>query len=210
MTDEQFPGNPKLAAPKGPRQPELKEDGPSIQGEVIIRKKGIGRRLKEIFFGGDFKNAARYVAAEVALPAVRNMVVDTVSKGVERVIFGPDRASRGRSTNYGGRTTYNQPIVRSYSSAMLPHQPPYLTRNARMQTDDIILSSREDCEAVLEYLGDCIDKDKVATKADLLNFLGRPWQFTDQKWGWGFIGNAEIVQIREGWLLDLPPMEAIQ
>jgi len=79
-----------------------------------------------------------------------------------------------------------------------------------MQTDDIILSSREDCEAVLEYLGGCIDKDKDATKADLLNFLGRPWQFTDQKWGWGFIGNAEIVQIREGWLLDLPPMEAIQ
>lgn len=222
MTDAQFPGNAKnpveqraasrAAKAIAAQQPEVQENGPSIQGEVIIRKKTIGRRLKEIFFGGDFKNAARYVAAEVALPAVRNMVVDTVSKGVERVIFGPDRSSSVRSgrTSYGGRTQYSQPIVRSYSSVMLPHQPPYLSRNARQQADDIILSSREDCEATLEYLGNCIDKDGVALLSDLLNFLGRPWKFTDQKWGWSFIGNAEVVQIREGWLLDLPPMEPIQ
>lgn len=210
MTDEQFPGNAKL--PKQGKRPSEEPPQPVIQGEVIIRKKSVGRKIKEIFFGGDFKNAARYVMAEVALPAVRNMVVDTVSKGVERVIFGPDRSSVSRSsrTSYGGRTQYSQPIVRSYSSVMLPHQPPYLSRQARMQTDDIILSSREDCEATLEYLGNCIDKDRVATKADLLEFLGRPWQFTDQKWGWSFIGNAEVVQIREGWLLDLPPMEPIQ
>jgi hypothetical protein len=206
MTDEnQFPGNPKISktTERVPREA-------IVSGEVVIRKKSIGRKIKDIFFGGDFKNAARYVAAEVALPAFRNMVVDTVTKGVERVIFGPDRASqRSRTPNYSGRTIYNAPVSRQYSSVMLPHQPPYLSRNARMDLGDLIFPSREEAEGVLEMLGDIIDKEKVATKMELMEICGRPTQYTDQKWGWSFIGNAEIIQIREGWLLDLPPMEPI-
>lgn len=205
MTDEQFPGNPKLSktSDKTPREP-------IVVGEVVIRKKSIGRRIKDIFFGGDFKTAARYVAAEVALPAFRNMVVDTTTKGIERVIFGPERSSqRSRQPNYSGRTIYNAPVNRQYSSVMLPHQPPYLSRNARMELGDLIFTSREEAESVLEMLGDIIDKEKVATKMELLEICGRPTQYTDQKWGWSFIGNAEIIQIREGWLLDLPPMEQI-
>ena len=76
--------------------------------------------------------------------------------------------------------------------------------------EDIILPMKEDCEIVLDYLMDIIDKEKVATKADLMHILGRPWDYTAQMWGWGFLGNAEIVQLREGFLLDLPPMEPLQ
>lgn len=78
-----------------------------------------------------------------------------------------------------------------------------------MELGDLIFTSREEAESVLEMLGDIIDKEKVATKMELLEICGRPTQYTDQKWGWSFIGNAEIIQIREGWLLDLPPMEQI-
>lgn len=213
MSDEQFPGNPKhaklskmVAAP----EEEKRVEGPVVTGEVVMRKKGVVRKIKDIFFGGDFKNAGRYVLAEVALPALRNMVVDTTSKGIERVIFGPDRAAqRSRSTNYGPRVQYNNPIGSRYQSAMLPHQPPYLSRNARMDVGDIILPSREDCEVVLEKLGDIVDKFRTASKSDLMELLGQPSAYTDQKWGWSFLGSAEISQIREGWILDLPPMEPI-
>lgn len=210
MSDEIFPGNPKLQkmvaqpAEKAPREPV-------VQGEVVIRKKSLGRKIKDIFFGGDFKNAARYVAAEVALPAFRNMIVDTTTKGIERVIYGPDRAtSRTRSPQYGGRTAYYTPPSRTpYQSVMLPNQPPYLSRHARQEVGDLIFYSREEAEAVLETLGDIIDKEKVASKAELMEICGKPTQYTDQKWGWSFIGSAEIIQVREGWLLDLPPMEPI-
>lgn len=207
MTDEQqFPGNPKMS-----KKTEHVPREAVVVNEVVVRKKSVGRKIKDVFFGGDFKNAARYVAAEVALPAFRNMIVDTTTKGIERVIFGPERsASRSSRPSYSGRTVYNAPVSRNqYTSVMLPHQPPYLSKNARMDLGDLIFTSREEAEAVLEMLGDIIDKEKVATKMELMEICGRPTQYTDQKWGWSFIGAAEIIQIREGWLLELPPMEPI-
>ncbi len=207
MTDEQFPNNSKHAA--RPEDEARVQGAMELQNEVIIRKKGIGRKFKDIFFGGSFKASAQYVVAEVALPALRTMIVDTTSKGIERVIFGPGNAvARSRSTtNYGPRVQYNNPVARQ--STMLPHQPPFLSRNARQDFGDIILSTREECENVLERLSDLIDKFKSASKQDLMVLLNQPSQYTDMKWGWGFLGNAEIIQVREGWLLDLPPMEPL-
>lgn len=206
MTDEQFPGNPKIS--KATRQREL-PDPPVLSGEVIMRKTPIGRKLKQIFLGGDFKGAAKSTIYNTVIPDMRELIFDSFVGFVKSVVFPTGRdAQRSRSPiNTTSRTSYNMPIPRS---AMLPHQPPFLSRHGRMQMEDIILPLKEDCEAVLEYLSDIIDKDKVATKADLMHFFGRPWDFTAQSWGWGFLGNAEIVQLREGWLLDLPPMEPIQ
>lgn len=207
MTNEQFPNNAKHA---GKPEDETRVQGAlDLQATPILRKKGIGRKLKDIFFGGNFRSAGQYVMAEVALPAIRNMIVDTTTKGIERVVMPNSVAARSRSNNnYGPRIQYNNPISRQ-TSVMLPGQPPYLSRNARQDFGDIILSTREECEMVLEQLGDIIDKFKTASKQDLMVLLNQPTQYTDMKWGWAFLGNAEIIQVREGWLLDLPPMEPL-
>lgn len=206
MSDDQFPGNPKVN--KATRQREL-PDPPVLSGEVVIRKTPIGRKLKQIFFGGDFKGAARQTVAEVLVPDMRELVWDSFTGFAKKIVFptGRDQQRSRSPINTGSRTTYNMPLQRP--SVMLPNQPPYLSRHGRMQVEDIILQTKEDCEAVLDYLMDIIDKEKLASKADLMHVLGRPWDFTAQSWGWGFLGNAEIVQLREGYLLDLPPMEPI-
>jgi len=207
MSDEQFPGNPKVNKAARPNR-EL-PDPPVLSGEVVMRKTPIGRRLKQIFFGGDFKGAARSTVAEVLVPDMRELVWDSLTGFAKKIVFpsGRDQQRSRGPINATSRTTYNMPLQRQ--SVMLPHQPPYLSRHGRMQVEDIILPMKEDCEAVLDYLMDIIDKEKLATKADLMHVLGRPWDFTAQSWGWGFLGNAEIVQLREGYLLDLPPMEPI-
>lgn len=207
MSDAQFPGNPKVS--KAVRLNRELPDPPVLSGEVVIRKTPIGRKLKQIFFGGDFKGAARSTVAEVLVPDMRELVWDSFTGFAKKIVFpsGRDQQRGGRNPiNTSSRTTYNMPLQRS---AMLPHQPPYLSRHGRMQVEDIILQTKEDCEMVLDYLMDIIDKEQVASKADLMHVLGRPWDFTAQSWGWGFLGNAEIVQVREGHLLDLPPMEPI-
>lgn len=205
MSDAEFPGNPKVN--KTIRQREL-PDPPVLSGDVVIRKTPIGRKLKQIFFGGDFKGAARSTVAEVLVPDMRELVWDSFTGFAKKIVFPSGRdQQRGRSPiNATSRTTYNMPLQRS---AMLPNQPPYLSRHGRMQVEDIILPTREDCEQILDYLTDIIDKERLATKADLMHALGRQWDFTAQSWGWGFLGNAEIVQLREGYLLDLPPMEPV-
>ena len=211
MSDDQFQGNPMVNKP-GKQQKEM-APAPTLSGEVIIRKTPIGRKLKQIFFGGDFKGAARQTVAEVLIPDMRELIWDSFTGFAKKIVFpsGRDQARSRGPISTSSRTTYNMPIQRSaYSSAMLPGQPPHLSRHGRMQMEDIILPMKEDCEIVLDYLMDIIDKEKVATKADLMHILGRPWDYTAQMWGWGFLGNAEIVQLREGFLLDLPPMEPLQ
>lgn len=186
-----------------------------ISGEIVTRKKPLGKRFKEIFFGGEFKGAARYVAADVLLPAFRNLVVDGVTKGVERVIYG-ESSSRRRAIDYRSRTQYNNFFAREREPrgrGYLPDQPPYPgpreLRREKREIEEIILSSRQEAELVLERLTDIIDMYEVASVADLKDLLGITTNHVDNKWGWTFLNNVEVRQIREGYLIDLPYPEVI-
>ena len=65
-----------------------------ITGEVVQKPKNLGRRFKDVFFGGDTKQAAKFVASDVLLPAMRNLIVDMVTKGAERMIYGESNYRR--------------------------------------------------------------------------------------------------------------------
>ena len=73
----------------------------------------------------------------------------------------------------------------------------------------MILASREEAELVLERLLDIISKYEVASLADLYDLTGLPSSHVDNKWGWTYLNNTEIRQVRDGYLLDLPPLEEI-
>jgi len=180
-----------------------------VTGEVVQKKKSVGQKFKGIFFGGELKGAARYIAADVLLPALRNLLVDTTSKGIERVVYGESSAQRRRTVGYGSRIQYNNPIARR-DHAYLPNQPAHSTmRQVRRDTNEFVLASREEAELVLERLNDIVDKYEIASLADLYQLMGLPTSAIDNKWGWISLVNAEIRQARDGYVLDLPPTEEI-
>lgn len=184
-----------------------------VTTEVIQKKKSIGRKFRDVFFGGDFKSAARYVAADVLLPALRNMVVDTTTKAIERAIYGESMGARRRgSVDYRSYTQYNSPILsRPYTH--LPDQPRrYLEasrQNIRREENDIIIPSKSEAERVVEQLIDIVEKYDQASVADYYELIGLPTQHTDNKWGWTSLSRAEIRQVREGYSINLPPPEPI-
>jgi hypothetical protein len=93
---------------------------------------------------------------------------------------------------------------------MLPDQPPHISQSRRRQdVGEIILASKADAEAVLEEMMDVINDYDVVSVADLNACLGRPSSYVDNNWGWTILKPVDIRQIREGFLLDLPPAEAI-
>lgn len=190
------------------KDPTAKKVEKVVSGEVVQRKKSVGRRFKDVFLGGEFNSATRYIAAEVLLPALRNMVVDATTKGVERMIYGDSNMARRPSGGHRPRVSYQTPVERGYSRpaprANLPDQP------RRGQTADIILASREEAETVLERLGDIIETYDVASVADLHDLVGLPNTYVDNNWGWPSLQYARVVQIREGFLLDLPPVEPLK
>jgi hypothetical protein len=73
----------------------------------------------------------------------------------------------------------------------------------------VILSSREDAERVLEQLLDIIEKYDVASWADLCELVGWPSTPIDNKWGWTYLTNVSVRQVRDGYMIDLPGLEAV-
>lgn len=207
-----FPGNShNVTGKSSPKDtPKQKEVTKVVTGEVVQRKKPLGRRFKDIFMGGDIKGVARYIAADVLLPAVRNMVVDATSEGIKRMMYGESTARHRRNVDpMRSRVSYNSPVDRGpMRSTMLPDQPPYSSRR-RQDPNEIILVSREEAELVVERLADLIDNFDVATVGDFHELVGLPSTYVDNKWGWTAIRGVDIRQVREGYLIELPPVEPI-
>lgn len=183
-----------------------------VTGEVVQKPRGIGYKFKEVFFGGDFKNALRFVAGDVLLPAFRNLLVDSITKGTERVVYGESYRSRQYTPDMRSRIQYNNPLARPADPRTvprLPDQAPRSYRASRREIDNILLRSREDADLVIERMIDIVDKYEVVSLAELNELLGLPTSHIDQKWGWTSVNNFSIRQVRDGYLLELPPPEEI-
>lgn len=184
-----------------------------IVGEVVTRPMPLGTKFKTIFFGSSAKDVARFVAESVLLPALRKLVVDTVSEGAQRMMYGGSQQSMRRTPEYRPRVTYNNPIQRP---ALYPADPrsgranlPDQYGTNRREGNQIIFANREEAELVLERLLDIINQFDVASLADLYDLVGLPTTHVDNKWGWTFMPGVQIRQVREGFLLDLPAAEPI-
>jgi hypothetical protein len=213
MPEMDYQGNSKRAKEASDAEEKKKEIEPVVTGEVIKRERSFGQKFKTIFFGGEFKSSLKFVAADVLLPALRNMVFDSGSRGLERLVYGEAIRSRRPSqhTDYRSSYSYNRPLYRDdpryQRPGFLPDQRPM--RQVRRETNDYVLASRQEADTVLERLGDIIEKYGVASIADLHQLMGLPVSPIENKWGWTYLNNAEVRQVRDGFLLDLPSAEEV-
>jgi hypothetical protein len=218
-----FPGNSNTSKQQQakPRRKEPTQKGSKqekkvekvVTGEVIKKPKSLGRRTKDIFLGEELKTAGRYILQDVLVPALKNLMVDTTTKGIERVIYGDQPSIR--RTQVGGsqtRISYNTPVNRSRLLANLPDQPSVprpIHGRRRHNVDDILLASSQEAELVVEGLKNIIEQYEAASVADLYELIGMPSAYTDNQWGWYVLHPVNIRQVREGYLIDLPPVEPI-
>lgn len=195
-------------------KPEKKKVERVVSGAVVVQKKSLGRKFRDLFIEADFKSVVKYIIAEVLIPAARNTIVDASTKGVERMMYG-ESSMRRRHMGGGPRITYNNPINRGGYRDSGHRAPPIeigvrsSSQPSRHSKEDFILSSREEAELVLERMNDIIDTYEVVSVADLNELVGFPTTHQDNKWGWTFLGDVQIRQIREGYLIDFPPAEPI-
>jgi hypothetical protein len=145
---------------------------------------------------------------DILVPAVRNLLYDTVVGGTGRVIFGQ---GRGRSRGVVGerasslRTRYDQMSDRGEPRRMLSRED-----RATHNFDDIVLEHRQEADNVIEALAERIDVYRAASVADLYDFVGVTGSYADRNWGWTDLRDARIQQVRAGWLLDLPRPEPLR
>jgi hypothetical protein len=76
--EEQFPSNSQQPPKKAtePRPKEKKRVEKVIEGEVVRRKKPLGKRFKELFAPQDTKSAGEYILLDILVPGAKDIVVD--------------------------------------------------------------------------------------------------------------------------------------
>lgn len=215
---DEFPGNSKTrkagdtakAVPKKKAVVTEKVVEKVVKGEAVQAKPSMMRRFKETFFGDDASNVGRYVMRDVILPAVKDLIVDAGTGALERMIFGEVRSKKRQRSGGGSHYQYNTPIGRA-SSRGRDYPPEPRSARTKHSVTDVILPTREDCEAVIEGMNDILDKYEEASAADFWELIGLPHSHTDNKWGWiGELEFANVQQTRDGWLLVLPEPELIE
>jgi len=196
---------------KDKKQKPEKQIERTIHTEVLVQKKTIGQKFKGLFIEADPKSVIQFIFYEVILPAARNMIVDSTSKGVERMMYGDRGSGRPRYGMMGGgpRVTYNSPVNRGYGNPALRPPPAARQNIMRSNQNNLIFVSREEAASVIDQLNNIIDQYEVASVADLNQIVGLEKSYTDNKWGWIYLGEAQVRQVREGFLLELPPADPI-
>lgn len=204
---EDFPSNSynkieKKSEKQAEERPEVEK---IIEGEVVRRKKPLTKRFKETFFSGDMSEVWRTIVVDVMVPQAKDMILDIVSQGAERAIYGEVRArgSRSSSRNY---TPYNR-----YSANMTKSEPRTISSRARASHnfDEVVLPTRPEAEDVIERLYDLVSKYDFATVADLYSLVGIKPNYTDEKWGWTDLRGLGATRIKGGYLIDIPRPEPI-
>lgn len=180
-------------------KPEVKK---VISGNARVKKKSGVVKLAEDFFQDDLKNVGSYVVMDVIIPTIKNTILDVG----ERLLFGDTGRSRKRGLS--NRVSYRDYFDKSNRNRRHrdeDHSP------TRYSYDDIILNNRGDAEEVLDSMQDIIDEYDEVTVASLFDLVGISAQYTDQKYGWTSISDANIVRTRDGgYMIDLPRPRALK
>ena len=172
-----------------------------VGGTAKVKKKGATRKFTDAFISEDASNVKSYIFSDVLVPAAKKLVSDIVKDGIEMILYGSTGSRDKRySTFRGDYVSYDKYSRRGDERRYREERS---SRNG-YSYDDIVLETKGDAEAVLDRLSELIDTYGQATVLDLYDIVGITGRYTDDKYGWMSIRNADSVRVRDGYLLRLP------
>lgn len=199
---------------------EKKEMKKIVDTQPKKMKRGLLSRLAVGVLGPEgLPSIGTYVNEEIIKPAIKNIIVDAVTSGINRLIYGDskprtgggynpghyrDRAPYRPNTNYTSRyTSSNQePREREHTPARY---------NSRYGVEEYVIEERYDAARVLTTLTESADQYGSVSVADYYDLIGVATQYTDNTYGWTMesITQASIVPVRGGYIIKFPPVEVI-
>lgn len=183
---------------KDVKKNEVKKVEKVVSGTVKTKKKSEIHKFTDVFISEDAANVKNYILMDVLVPAVKKAISDIVRDGIDMILYGgTGRSKSSGPSNYVSYSRYSDRDRRDdhrYSD----------TRRAGYYHDDIIVQTRGEAEDVLARMDELIDMYGQVTVADLYDLVGISGNYTDNRYGWTNIRNAEPVRVRDGYLLKMP------
>lgn len=170
-----------------------------IEGNATSKKQSEMRKFKDIFISEDAKDVKSYIVLDVLIPAIKKAISDIVTNGIDMILYGETKA-RG-SSSISSKVSY-----RSYYDRGDRDRRNYRSMNQRIgyNYDDVILDNRGDAEEVLSRLDELIETYGIVSVADLYDLVGVSGNYTDNKYGWTDIRNAQVLRVKSGYMIKLP------
>ena len=171
-----------------------------VSGSVSTRENK-GRKFLDTFISEDTANVKSYIFMDVLVPAIKETVSTIVKDAVDIILFGGSggSSSRGRAgSKISYRSFYNGGRERDRRDTI------DYTPRGRFDYDDLIFDSRGEAELVRDNMLDAVERYGFVTVADMYDMADLTSPYTSNKYGWTNIRNADVVRVRDGYVLKLP------
>nr|DAP25661.1 MAG TPA: hypothetical protein [Caudoviricetes sp.] len=184
-----YPGN-------SDRSKERKDITPVVKAR--IKRESTARKVVGEIIREDARTVGETVLWDVIIPTVKNLISDTVTRGIESMLYGGDSRPRSK-TSYSDYSGYSRP--KGSRDRPSERHDRRSARPAEPERNEIIFDSRSDANDVIDRMSDLIDQYGQASLADLNALIGASSNFIDDNWGWTDMGSFNVRQVRDGFLL---------
>lgn len=203
--DSNLPSNSEYSKSQA-RAKEEKHIQTVVTKPVKKRKKSEARKVAEKFIVADFRDVGSYILTDILVPAFKKGICDMVKSGIDMIMWGdakPDNSGpskRSYVSYYNGGSSSN--TTRNYHSS-------YRGRSATYEYEDVIFSSYGEAENVLNCMEELLERYHVVSVGDMYDLCNVTSEWTDNKYGWTDVHGANIVRIRDGYVIKMPPAKPI-
>ena len=193
---EFVPNSNKMKEEAAQREKERKEKKIEkvVKSPVKARKKSELRKLTDILIAEDISNVKSYIVSDVIVPAIKDAIEDIVHMLLRGEAGGRKKSGSASRISYrdfygkdNGRRDYSNPGSRSV-----------------YEFDEQVIGSRGEAEEVLSRMDDMMATYGIVSVADFYDLLGVPCDYTANKYGWTNIRNAQVVRVRDGYVIKFP------
>ncbi len=194
MAEKELPSN--SFASKASEAETPKRD-PIVKGHARKRSKVASALIAE-----DASEVKSYVMSDVVLPAIKDIIFNTIQSTVEMLLFGEARGGYRRSgSSRGDRTGYSRLYRREEESPRAR-----ATRGRNMSSVEAVVPTRGDAQAVRDEVLHIQNEYDMISVAEFFELCDMPYEYTDRKYGWTDLRerDIEIYSSRGEYVINMP------
>ena len=152
--------------------------------------------LTSAIISEDLNNVKQYVFGDILIPTIKNTIVDIITDSISMLILGESRGRRKGSR--ADSVSYTK-----YYDSGRSSRPSTNTRSGYSYTE-VEVDTRGEADDVLARMDEIIDQYGMVSVLDMYDLVGITGNYTDNKYGWTNIRNAEVIRGRDGYVIKMP------
>lgn len=202
--EEKYPSNVYhnvQSRPLGERKEEKREElKPVADGK--IKKPSFKQRLIDSFMMTTVDDIKEAIVWQWLVPGLKNL-----SENIVHMILFGGNGSPNYSNSRRGSGLGDIPYNRMYRGDRSKDE--YLP-SYRNRQPEVVMDSYDKAKAVLDAMVNEAEKYQRVTVKDLCTLANLPSDYAKSNWGWRNLTGSDIVQVRDGYLIKLPPVEEMK